>query len=333
MSQRQAKATLHDVAAKVGVSPRTVSRVVNDEGGFSEKTRGRVLAAISELDYRPNLLARSLVTNRSNTLALIVTVIDDPFFPELAHGVQAAARSRGLTMYLAVTEDRADLEQELLSRMMSQAIDGAILFPASQSGTEPLHHAELGLPIVTIDIDFDHPNTCCVRSDLEGGVSLAVEHLRSRGRKHIAMLTNGELPLERRRRERAFRALHAKGSGYGPAIVVECEATYDGGYRSMQRVLDDHLEVDGVFAYNDVMAIGAISAIKDAGRTVPEDIAVVGCDDIEMSARFSPGLTSIRLDRERLGSEAVSRLIELRDTGIRPDPVTVPVSLVVRESA
>ena len=327
-SHRQQKATLHDVAAKVGVSPRTVSRVVNDEGGFSEQTRDRVMAAIAELGYRPNLLARSLVTNRSNTLALVVPVIDDPFFPELANGVQSAARSRGMTMYLAVTEGQPDLEKELLSRMMSQAIDGAILFP-TRSGDGALDYASQGLPIVTIDTWFDHPNICCVRSDLENGVHRAVDHLRSTGRTTLAMLTNGALAPERRRRERTFR----EAEGGDQAIVCESEATYDGGYRSMEQILAHHPEVDGVFVYNDVMAIGAMSAARAAGRSVPGDLAVVGCDDIEMSALVSPGLTTVRLDRERLGSEAVTRLIELRETGISPDPVTVPVSLVVRESA
>ncbi len=322
------KATLHDVAAKVGVSPRTVSRVVNDESGFSEKTREAVLEAIAELGYRPNLIARSLVTSRSNTVALIVTVIDDPFFPELANGVQVAARNKGLTMYLAVTEDQADLEQELLSRMVSQAIDGAILFPSSNLTSDALYRAAQGLPIVTIDTEFDHPTICCVQSDLEGGVGLAVEHLRSTGRNHLAMLTNGMVPDERRRRERTFRSLIGED-----AIVIESDATYDGGRRAMLEAIERHPEVDGIFAYNDVMAIGAIAAAQSVGKDVPGDLAVIGCDDIEMGARVTPGLTTIRLDRERLGSEAMDRLVELTETGVRPDAVTVPVSLVVRQSA
>ncbi len=321
------KATLHDVAARVGVSPRTVSRVVNDEGGFSEKTREVVLAAIAELGYRPNLIARSLVTSRSNTVALIVTVIDDPFFPELANGVQLAARNKGLTMYLAVTENRADLEQELLSRMVSQAIDGAILFPSSELTGDALDRAAQGLPIVTIDTEFDHPNVCCVQSDLEGGVELAVNHLRSAGRNHLAMVTNGMMPEGRRRRERTFRSLLG-----ADAIVIESDATYDGGHRAMLEAIERHPEVDGIFAYNDVMAIGAIAAAQGAGRSVPDDVAVIGCDDIEMGARVTPGLTTIRLDRERLGSEALDCLVELTETGARPKTVTVPVSLVVRQS-
>ncbi len=328
-SQRQQKATLHDVAAKVGVSPRTVSRVVNNEGGFSDKTRKRLMDAISELDYRPNLLARSLVTNRSNTVALIVTIIDDPFFPELAQGVQLAARKSGLTMYLAVTDNDVDLEEELLSRMASQAIDGAILFPARDSGAAPLRYASQGLPIVTIDRSIEHPNICCVQSDLEHGVRQAVEHLQATGRKNLAMLANSVRPTDTRRREGQFRALQ----GGDRAVVVQADATYDGGYQAMRQIMEEHPSTDGVFAYNDLMAIGAIAAARDAGASVPENYAVIGCDDIEMSARVSPKLTTVRLDRERLGAEAVERLVELHRTGSSPKQVTLPVSLVVRESA
>lgn len=328
-SQRQQKATLHDVAARVGVSPRTVSRVVNNEGGFSDDTRKRVMDAISELDYRPNLLARSLVTNRSNTLALIVTVIDDPFFPELAQGVQAAAREHGLTMYLAVTDNSIELEEELLSRMASQAIDGAILFPAMDSGPAPLRYASQGLPIVTIDRHIEHPNICCVQSDLEHGVQLAVDHLTSIGRENLVMLANPVRPTRKSRREGAFRALQ----GGEDAVVIEAKATYDGGYQAMQQVMKEHPSTDGIFAYNDLMAIGAMAAARDGGASVPGDYAVIGCDDIDMSARVSPGLTTVRLDRERLGAEAVARLVELHGTGSSPKQVTLPVSLVVRDSA
>lgn len=327
-SDRRAKATLHDVAARVGVSPRTVSRVVNDEGGFSDDTRARVLEAISELDYRPNLLARGLVTSRSNTLALIVTVIDDPFFPELAQGVQLAAMDKGMTMFLAVSADQADLEEQLLNRMASQAIDGAILFPAADSTDGPLRYAGQGLPIVLIDDTLGHDNISSVRSDLEDGVRQAVEHLKGRGRTRLAMLTNGELQGRRRRRERAFREQRQ-----GEAVIVESEPTYDGGYRAMERLLDQMPEVDGVFVYNDVMAIGAIDACKSRDLNIPQQISIVGCDDIEMSARVTPGLTTIRLDREALGFAAVNRLMELSESEVRPEPITVPVTLVVRESS
>ncbi|MEM7342341.1 MAG: LacI family DNA-binding transcriptional regulator [Actinomycetota bacterium] len=325
--KRPQKATLHDVADLVGVSPRTVSRVVNDEGGFSDATRERVLDAIAELNYRPNLVARSLVTSQSNTLALIITDIADPFFAELANGIQQAAQRRGMSVFLAVSENDADTESELLGRLMSQAVDGAILFPASHSIDGPIHFARLGLPIVAVDTEFDHDNICCVRSDLEHGVALAVDHLRTRGRRRLAMLTNGNLPPHRRRRENHFRSLVATDTP-----VVTADPTSTGGYEAARTLLDTHPDVDAVFAYNDVMAIGALAAFREADRRVPDDIAVVGCDDIAVGTLLPPALTTIKLDHERLGETAVACLQELLTATTRPDPITVPIDLVVRAS-
>jgi LacI family transcriptional regulator len=328
--QRNAKqkATLHDVAAKVGVSPRTVSRVVNKEGGFSSATATKVLAAIAELGYRPNLLARGLITNRTNTLAFIVPVIDDPFFPEVAQGVQHAAVSRGLSMFLAVTNNDPKVENELLDRLMSQGIDGAILFPTPRAADRLGALADQGLPMVVIDDRVEHQNIACVCSDLADGVRLAVAHLKDRGRSRLAMLTNEQSEPGKRRRERTFRE-QTEGDD---AVVLRVDPTYDGGYTGMTALLEQHPKVDGVFAYNDVIAIGALAALRDSGRSVPDDVAVIGCDDIEMSARVSPALTTIRLDRERLGLEAVDRLQAVRDSESPLDVLNLPVELIVRQS-
>ena len=143
------------------------------------------------------------------------------------------------------------------------------------------------------------------------------------------MLTNAVGPTDTRRREGQFRALQ----GGDDAVVAQASATYDGGYQAMQQIMAEHPATEGIFAYNDLMAIGAIAAARDAGASVPDDFAVIGCDDIDMSARVSPKLTTVRLDRERLGAEAVARLVELHGTGAGPKQVTLPVSLMVRESA
>ena len=319
------KATLHDVAAMVGVSPRTVSRVVNEEGGFSEETRDRVLEAIQELNYRPNLLARSLITNRSNTLGFVITMIDDPFFSELAHGVQLAARQMGFTMFLGVTDARVDVQSELLDQMVSRGIDGAILFPAVDSLSSLAEVADRGLPMVIIDDEIDHPSICCVSSDLRDGARQAAAHLLATGRRNLAMLGSDHSPERRKWRVNGFLDKAPDGR------LCAAPATMDGGHQAMKELLAQDPTVDGVFAYNDLMAIGAIAAIKESGRSVPDDVAVVGCDDIQMSQQISPSLTTVQIDRERLGSEAVNRLAQLRD-GKHPDSLTIPVKLIVRES-
>lgn len=336
------KATLHDVAAVVGVSPRTVSRVVNDEGGFSEATRTRVQQAIADLDYQPNLLARSLITQRSDTIGFVVTVMDDPFFPELAQGVQATARDQGLTTLVAATDDDPIVEVEVLNRMLSYAVDGAIVFPAADPASRLAAFADRGLPLVMIDAVVDHPLIASVVSDLADGTRQAVDHLLTTGRRSLAMLGNNA-PGRSGRRERSFIDSAPPGSP-----VIRAEPTIEGGRAAARAAVREHSMIDGIFAYNDLMAMGAITELESMGRQVPIDVAVIGCDDISMAEHLSPALTTIRIDRARLGNEAVELMAALRT---RPSGVaatagtpaegidqrhlhrTLPVSLICRDSA
>ncbi len=325
----QRPSTLHDVAAHVGVSPRTVSRVVNDQGGFSESTRTRVLAAVDELRYRPNAVARALITRRSATLAFVAPVLDDPFFPEVAEGVQRAARAADLTMLVALNDGDVDVDHDVLSRLGAHAPDGFIVFPAGGDAGHLVSHLDRGTKIVVIDAPIDHPNATSVQSDLRTGTTLAVERLLSRGRRRLAMIASSLSPTAHGRREPSFVASLPPGM---EAIVERIEPTFEGGRLAMDRLLERSPDIDGLFAYNDVTAIGAIQALHAAGRRVPGDVAVIGCDDIEMSSVVTPSLTSIRIDRDRLGQEAVRALIALVDGTPIASPNVMPVELVVRDS-
>lgn len=320
---------MHDVAERVGVSPRTVSRVVNDQGGFSEATRERVLAAVAELRYRPNLMARGLITRRSNTIAFIAPVLSDPFFPEVAEGVQRAAADANLTMICAINEHREDVEHQVLERFAAHAPEGIIVFPAGADSAHLTDHLDQGARMVVIDAPVDHPNAVNVMSDLSGGTKQAVEHLLRRGCRRLAMVANIN-SAEPRFRETAFRA--ALPDDMTPT-VVQVDPTLLGGREATSQLLDDHPDLDGIFAYNDLVAIGALEAVRASGRTAPDDVAVVGCDGIDMGAVVSPTLTTIGIDRERLGREAVAALISM-SRGESPPPVTVvPTTLLVRDSA
>ncbi len=318
------------MAAAVGVSPRTVSRVVNDEGGFSEATRERVQQAISELAYRPNALARGLITRRSRTIALITPVLSDPFFPELAEGVQRAAHKAGLTVLFGTSDDSADIQGDLLDSLASHSPDGVIIFPHGERADSLRRHLDLGMRMVIIDTDYKHENATVLASDLIGGARSAVTHLVERGCKKIAMITNGSSPADNRRRESSYVA------SLPPSMQPSIEPVVpniDGGRIGAQRLLDRAPDIDGIFAYNDVTAIGAMETLRRSGRSIPGDVAVVGCDDIAMGAVVTPSLTTIRIDREHLGSEAV-RLIEAMASDQPVDEMTmIPVELVIRESA
>jgi LacI family transcriptional regulator len=320
--------TLHDVAALVGVSPRTVSRVVNDQGGFSEATRQRVMDAVTQLRYRPNVMARGLITRRSNTVAFVVPALNDPFFPDIAHGVQSAAADANLTMLFAMSNGDIGAENNVLTRLDAHAPDGVIIFPAR--GTDHLlAHLDRGMRMVVIDSEVTHPNATSVMSDLRSGAHLAVERLVQRGCRQLAMISSSTSNAQLQRRQTGF--LESLPEGMAPIVYV-VDPTIDGGRSAAAALVEEHPDVDGIFADNDVVAIGAIQALQAAGLSVPDDVAVVGCDDIEMGSVITPALTTVRSGRERLGNEAVRALVALVQDEPIESPSVLPVELVERAS-
>ena len=327
--------TLHDVAALAGVSPRTVSRVVNDQGGFGEATRLRVLEAIEKVGYRPNMLARALVTRRTGTVGLVVPQMVDPFFAELVDGVQAAVKASGRTMIIAKHDDDLAQFDSILETLSSFAVDGAIVYSPRADRATLFKHAMRGLSIVAFGMEITGTNVGSVLWDISRAAALGVEHLVRIGRTKLVMLSITEgnsllLP----RRETAFRhTLQSAGLQFSDARVVRNHPTIDGGRAAMEAVLAAGTPVDGVFAYNDAMAIGALQALAVAGLRVPHDVALVGFNDIAMCSALVPALTSVRLDRAAIGREAVALLDRMRSTPDHHQPVYVDVELIVRQSA
>ncbi len=327
-------ATLRDVANRVGVSPRTVSRVVNDEGGFSEATKAKVLEAVEDLGYQPNMLARGLITRRSGTVGLVGVDMTDPFFPAMAEGIQNEARETGRTMFFASNDGDPQRQAEVFRSLLSHAVDGVIVFPAPGTVEQLAAYARGGMPLVIVDDIVEFPNLASVSFDLEDGAKQAAQHLLDTGRRTIGMI-GSEITVPRtRRRERGFfQAFENAPTGTAPPDLVRVQPTVAGGTNGLQRLLERRGDLDGIFAFNDSMAVGAMRAAQLAGYRVPDDLAIVGCNDIEMSGLVSPRLTTIRLDRPRLSAEAIRVLHNLIEApGSNPAPVVLPVELVVRES-
>ncbi len=329
--------TLADVARRVGVSGRTVSRVVNDEGGCTPETRERILAAIEELGYRPNLLARSLIRRRSDTIGLMATKLDDPFFPEVAEGVQAAVHRLGKTMFLASSDNDPARQYQALDSLRSHGVDGVIVFPAGDDRDGLVRLAAEGLPIVVINDEVSAPGLASVRADIQHGAELAVEHLVASGRTRIAMVADSRSHHSPRgsRRELGYRTVIERSGLTMPDDTVWPEAnSLVGGRRAAEAMLDHGSRPDAIFAYNDLMALGALQTLLARGIRVPDDIALVGFDDITMCEVVTPQLTSVRIDRDVLGQTAVEALQDLLDDpGSSPATRLLAVSLVVRGSS
>ncbi|HWM18363.1 MAG TPA: LacI family DNA-binding transcriptional regulator [Ilumatobacteraceae bacterium] len=326
--------TLHDIAARAGVSVRTASRVVNDRAGPAAATRARVLEVIADLGYRPNLMARGLVTRQSFTLGLVATYLIDPFFAELARGIQVAGERYGYLVYLTSSEGDADKQQQVIQSLVDRGCDGLIVFPVRGTQQQLRELADRAVPVVTIDYLIDHPRIGSVESATERGSHIAVEHLRSRGRHQLGMISSPSSETVDEPREHGFReAIAANGATDPRDHVVWADETMEGGAHGVRRLLDRFADLDGVLAYNDIMAIGAMRALEDLGHHVPNDIAVIGVDDVAVSALVRPALTTIRLDREQMGARAVDMLMRMRaDPNLSPGRETVDVTLTIRNS-
>ncbi|MCY3619494.1 MAG: LacI family DNA-binding transcriptional regulator [Acidimicrobiaceae bacterium] len=324
-------ATLHDVARKVGVAPRTVSRVVNDEGGYSETTRQRILDAIEELRYRPNLLARGLITRRSGTVGLVVNDLTDPLVLALAASAQDSFREQGRSMFFASSDDDADRQGAILQSLWSHAVDGMIVIPVRDSYRQLVDYVRRGVPIVVVGDLVGAQNVTRVMFDLDGGFRLAVGHLLDTGRRSIGVIGSAASPYGRCPGQEgignAFFASDARTQ------LVRAEPTVSGGAAGLEQLLELRPDLDGVLACNDMVAIGAVAAAQARGRRVPEDIAVIGCNDIDSGAVVTPSLTTIRLDASLLaGAVAVALQGLIDEPGVQRDPVVLPVELVVRDS-
>lgn len=321
--------TLEDVAEAVGVSTRTVSRVLRDEGGYSRETEDRVQAAVRELGYYPNLLARGLSGLRSGTVGLVAPNMTDPFFPELFDELQRVARTKGLKTFFASSFRDHDQQQEILGALRSYGVDGVIVFPIDDSGDAVAKFAASGTRTVVIDQQWSSPNLTSVSADIHDGARLAVQTLLDRGRRRIAML-DGSRPTSDSRRRQGYR--DALPADHEPLIAASTPDV-EGGRIATRQLLDQAPDLDGIVAYNDLMALAALDELASAGRTVPDDVSIVGYDDILPAHLSSPALTTVHYDLTTVATEALRLLEDLLDhRAPHPDPVLVPVRITQRQS-
>lgn len=327
--------TMRDVAQKAGVSIKTVSRVVNDQGEISEETRARILAVINELGYRPNMIARGLVTQRTNTIGVVIADITNPYFAAVVRGVQDAARRQGYQVMLCNTDEKQEEELRSLHSLAGQGADGIILFPGFYTGNNLTRFAEHFRPIVVINHVFGHPSVSTVMTKNYEGARMAVEYLIGKGHREIGMLAGLEVSPERGRRVRGFcDALAAHGLPIREQRILPGLPTQESGYQNTLRLLAEAPQITALFAYNDLIALGAMKACRQLGRHVPEECAVVGFDDTVFASLAMPALTTVRLDQYEIGSQAMNRLqamLEAPDASFAP--IELDVELVVRESA
>ncbi|MGW7265893.1 LacI family DNA-binding transcriptional regulator [Streptomyces sp. NPDC054842] len=338
MGGRQ-RPTIKTVAARAGVGRTTVSRVINGSELVSEKARAAVLAAIDELKYVPNSVARGLVTSRTNSVALVIPESEsrlgsEPYFSAVIRGVSTALAETRTQLQLVLVRDQAERDQ-LTESVAERRVDGVLLVSVHEHDPLPGLLEDMGLPTVLAGRRSPAESLSHVHSDNAGGAAAAVEHLLARGRRTIATIS-GPLDMDvARSRLQGWRdALEKAGHETPDRLVAPADFTEEGGEAAMRSLLEQVPALDAVFVASDVMAAGALAELRRQGRRVPDDVAVVGFDDSIIARHTNPPLTSVRQPVEEIGV-TISRIL-LEEIGDPEEPrrhVVLPTELVVRESS
>lgn len=326
-------ATIRDVARASKVSIATVSRVFNDSPAVSEVTRQRVRAAAQSLGYWPNGIARSLITNRTHMLGVVLPDLHGEFFSEVIHGVDEASRAHGLHVLVSRASARAD---ELTSalRSMRGRVDGLVVMAPDLRASETLEQTARSIPTVVLNPDRPLESVDTVAIDNGGGARQVVSHLIRLGHRCIAMVTGPEHNADSRQRLEGYRrALADAGLFTTPDLVVAGDFTEPSGYDAALQLLARSHRPTAIFVANDVMAVGVLGALDDLGVPVPGDIAVAGFDDIPLAQYLRPPLTTVHVDMLGLGRRAVELLLDPGRRERTPGRHDVlPTTLVVRRS-
>lgn len=325
--------TIIDVAHRAGVSKATAARVVSGQDDLvREQTRTRVWQAVKELGYERNTLAGSLRTNRTFMVALCIPDITNPFWPEVARGVQDTIEVEGYATVTVNSDWGIEREQNYLRVVRRNHFDGLIINPTSMDG-DALR--KLGIPVVLLGSGSNLPDFDSVGSDTEVGAQAALEHLLSLGHRRIGLIAGR--PQRRREfaRLESYRTFHARnGLVLDESLMIDCDFSDMAGFQAMQRLLMLSAPPTAVFAANDVLAIGALKAAQSMHWTVPDDVSIVGMDDIYAAAMTSPALTTIGKPKYEIGATAAKLLLTRLQGTAPPDArhIKLPCQFIQRGS-
>ncbi len=319
--------TLKDIAKAAGVSINTVSRALNGKPDVNAQTRQRVMEAANALGYVPNKSALSLKTQKTHIIGVLIEDNANPFWAEVLKGVETIARKNGYHVILANTSRNYEDEIEGIQFLLERRVDGFLIAPNQKKYDDLLELKKLGIPYVVMGRHVEELGVPMVYSDeIKGGYQATV-HLIERGCRKVAFVgTNSYNTASSERYEGYKRALVESGLEMDEKLVKRYGIEIEGGYRSAKDLLKSGVEFDGVFAYNDLMAFGVIKALKEVKIEIPQEVKIVGYDDIPYSSMITPSLTTMRIKKQLMGRVAFELFLNPEDR------VVLDTELVVRES-
>ncbi len=329
------RVTMADVAREAGVSLMTVSRAVNNKDGISERTRQRVNAVADLLGYRPSLIARSLVTHRTGTIGLIVIDNTNPFFSEIARGVEHTAYTEGYSVFLCNTEEDTQRERDVLRTLEEKRVDGIVLCSSRLPDDELGRALEQHPQSILVNRRFEAGSYGTVLIDDEYGAYTATQHLIERGHRAVGFLSGPESSFSGQQRRAGYHtALYQAGIDPVQNWERACLPVVESGRSAAHELLLAAPELTALLCYNDLSAVGAIKACEQSGRKVPDDVAIIGFDDIVLAALVTPALTTCHVPMYDMGQAAMRMLIErINGCSNDCDCIMFQPELVLRASA
>lgn len=305
--------TIYDIAKAAGVGKSTVSNVLTGKGSVSEETRQRILRFAEEMNYRPNLVARNLSQHKTFIIALVLPAITNPFYPETMEEVEKIVRDHEYQTLFCNTHGDFALGRQQMERLMSRWVDGYIIMGSSMDIADIMHYFQQKIPIVLCDWQEDESplDIPQVTVDFYRAGQLAAQHLVSLGHRRIAIIV--DVPQQTLRLKGFQSALVAENVPLAPEMVQSGDSTLEGGYLATKKLLASVEPPTAIFATTDWMALGAMEAAVDAGLRVPQDISIIGLDDIVVSAHLHPSLTTVAVPKTELAKTACELLLRQID--------------------
>jgi LacI family transcriptional regulator len=329
------KTTIGDVAAHAGVSKATVSRVLNNDPNVADDLRLRVQKSAQALGYKPNRAARRLKKNLNDVVGFLIPGIQNPFFASILRGAEDLAYENGIGILAYSTADDVARQQVYLERLQGDHVAGIVIVAAPSTRADTFTSlSDANIPVVLLDRSSDEVDVDVVRVDSLRGAYLAVQHLIALGYKRIGTI-NGltELSTGRERLQGYRLALADAGLPAHEDLITAGDFLESGGYEAMRRLMHLAKPPDAIFVANNLMMVGALTAIRELGIRVPEQVALVGFDDLPLSALLTPPLTVMAQPTYELGREALRLLMQrMKTPDALPRTVTLPAQLIVRES-
>jgi DNA-binding LacI/PurR family transcriptional regulator len=326
---------MQDVAQAAGVSMMTVSRVVNNKDDVSPATRDRVLEVIQQLNYRPSSIARGLVTQRTGALGVVVPDIANPFFSSIVRIAEEEAYAKGYSVFLGNTNEEPERELAVLQSLEDNFVDGLILCSSRLEDDRLAEVLDRFPSAVLVFRDRKNADVGSITLDDVHGGEEAVRHLAASGHRNIGLISGPVVSMSTAGRLRGYqKALRQAGLPLNENWVRHCPPVVESGYEYGKELLQEYPEITALFCHNDLVAVGVLHACAELGRRVPEDLAVIGFDDIRLAALVTPSLTTLHVPRASIGTRAMKMLLsQMSSDNGSADDVHLKPELIVRQSA